>query len=134
MDNIVIRSIITWFLFIPIAIINGIIREKVYRPYVGDLAGHQISTVIAIIAFFTLSHFMLGDRLSGVSTTTVFLIGLMWMLLTITFEFGFGYFVEHIRLEKLVEDYNLLKGRVWGLMLLTIVITPYIIKLIRNIE
>ena len=134
MDNIVIRSVITWFLFVPIAIINGFIREKVYKPRIGDLAAHQLSTVFAILAFLTFTYVMLGDRLSEVPTLTALLIGLMWMLMTITFEFGFGYFVEHIRWEILFEDYNLLKGRVWGLMLLTILITPYIIKLVNGIE
>jgi len=35
----------TWFLFMILAIINAGIRNGVYKPIVGDLTAHQISTL-----------------------------------------------------------------------------------------
>ena len=41
----VIITIGAWFLFMVLAIINAGIRNGVYKPVVGDLAAHQISSI-----------------------------------------------------------------------------------------
>ena len=41
-----------WLVFVVIAIINAAVRNKVYKPVVGDLAAHQISTVIFVSLIF----------------------------------------------------------------------------------
>jgi len=38
-----------WFIFMILAIINAGIRNNVYKPIVGDLAAHQISTIIFVV-------------------------------------------------------------------------------------
>lgn len=40
-----------WLVFVVIAIINAVVRNEVYKPVVGDLAAHQISTVIFVCLF-----------------------------------------------------------------------------------
>lgn len=42
---------LAWFGMMALAIINGGIRDVVYKPYVGELPAHQISTVILLILF-----------------------------------------------------------------------------------
>ena len=53
-------------------------------------------------------------------------IGIIWLGLTILFEFGFGYYVMGNTWEKLLHDYNLAEGRVWSLFLVWITIAPYV--------
>src|SRR5687767_3349723 len=71
-DTVYFRAIITWLLFIPIAVLNGTLRELVYRPFTGELAAHQISTATASIAFFTLAYFCLRHHLQTTSRNTLF--------------------------------------------------------------
>lgn len=132
LQSFIIKSIITWFMFIPIAITNGIIREKFYKPVVGDLAAHQISTVIASAAFILLSYVMLKQNISRADINSLFLIGLMWVVMTILFEFGFGHYISKQPWDRLLADYNLLKGRVWGLFLILIFFVPYLISLLKK--
>ena len=122
----------TWALFIPVAIANGITRDLVYKPWVGDLAAHQISTIIAISAFITLVYFLRKSDFKDMTGLRLFIIGLVWVFMTIIFEFGFGFYVDKIPFEKLLADYNILKGRVWSLMLITELFTPIIVKVISR--
>ena len=132
MKTIIIRAILTWFLFIPVAISNGITREKLYKPIVGDLPAHQISTVIASVAFIVLTYYMLGRKLMNLNNLQLFLIGLMWVVMTIAFEFGFGHYLDGQSWQKLFLDYNLFKGHVWGLFLLVVLVSPFLGKLLKN--
>lgn len=122
----------TWALFIPVAIANGITRDLVYKPWVGDLAAHQISTIIAISAFITLVYFLRKSDFKDMTGLRLFIIGLVWVFMTIIFEFGFGFYVDKIPFEKLLADYNILKGRVWSLMLITELFTPITVKVISR--
>ncbi|HWH07001.1 MAG TPA: hypothetical protein VNU47_00515 [Candidatus Paceibacterota bacterium] len=123
------RAILTWVLFIPIAITNGIVRESLYAPYVGDLAAHQISTAVAIIAYIALAYVMLRKRIIAASPRDLWLIGLLWVIMTIAFEFGFGHYVDGTPWSELLADYNLFAGHVWGLFLLGIFVTPHLVRM-----
>ena len=112
----------------PIAILNGIAREFMYKPVVGDLTAHQISTVIACIAFFLLAYSMLKEQVSRATNRTLLLVGAMWVGMTVLFEFTFGHYVDGISWERLLADYNIFYGRVWGLFLLFILMTPLLAK------
>lgn len=126
---IITRLLITWLLFLPLAILNGIAREKIYRTNVGDLASHQISTAIAVVAYFALAYFLWRNVATGLSTPALFAVGGIWVLMTICFEFGFGHYVDGRSWEWLFQDYNIFKGRLWGLFLLFIFLSPYLVKL-----
>ena len=52
--------------------------------------------------------------------------------MTMLFEFGFGHYVAKTPWKKLFHDYNLLKGRVWSLFLLTDLVSPLLVKLVKN--
>ena len=132
MKKLISRSILTWVLFTPIAILNGIIRETTYKNLVGDFAAHQISTILAIIAFLILSYFMLRRHISFATTTQLFLIGLSWFIITIIFEFSFGHFVDGNTWQSLINDYNIFQGRLWILFLINEIFTPCFVKKIAN--
>ncbi len=52
--------------------------------------------------------------------------GLIWLLLTIFFEFIAGHYIFGNPWDRIVGDYNILKGRIWSLVLLTTFLAPYI--------
>ena len=58
------------------------------------------------------------------SASQAWLIGLIWLCLTIAFEFGFGHFVVAHPWNRLFADYDLLSGRVWSVFLLWILFMP----------
>lgn len=107
-----------------IAVINGAARDFFYKKYVGELAGHQISTIILIILFgiyFTtiFKKYPLKSEISALQ------VGMLWLILTLLFEFGLGKLNGH-SWANLFEDYNLMKGRVWIFVPIWVSVAPYI--------
>ncbi|MDT3695359.1 MAG: hypothetical protein ROY99_03135 [Ignavibacterium sp.] len=124
MKNIYIH-ILWWFAFSFVAILNGVIREATYKDLVGDLAAHQISTVTGII-FFGVIFYFIFKKWKIETKDHALILGFIWLVLTILFEFGFGHYVMGNSWDKLLFDYNLSEGRIWGLFLFWLLIAPYI--------
>lgn len=122
--NLFIKTVFYWLVFIPLAIINGTVRNYVYQPFVGDLIGHQISTFSAILLFCGMMFVFVKWNLHQVSRNRMIIVGLLWCGLTILFEFGFGHYIMGHSWEKLFFDYNLFAGRLWFLVLLTLLVGP----------
>ena len=97
-----------------------------YKPAVGDLAAHQISSVIFIAVILSVTFAILKFSHLELSDFEALLMGAIWFCLTITFEFAAGHYVFGNPWEKLLADYNILEGRIWSLVLLTILLAPYI--------
>jgi hypothetical protein len=118
------RYILAWFPIVILAVMNGAIRDLAYKPFVGDLAAHQISTVTLII-LLTLYLWLVGRKWRIGSGWQAWFIGSLWLLMTIAFEFGLGHYVLNHPWEKLLRDYNVLEGRVWVFILLAVLTGPY---------
>ena len=118
----------TWLLFMILAIINAGIRNGVYKPIVGDLAAHQISTITLIILILVATYLILKFSDLKLNDSEAFLMGAIWLVLTIIFEFIAGHYVFGNSWEKLFTDYNILKGRVWSLVLLITFFAPYLVN------
>ena len=115
----------SWLGMVALAIINGAIREKLYGPFMQELSAHQVSTFIALVLF----GIYIGSltRIWPIaSPTQAIVIGGLWLMMTIMFEFIFGHFVMGHPWGKLLADYNLIKGRVWVLVLVWTASAPYV--------
>ena len=53
-----------------------------------------------------------------------FLIGSLWLALTLAFEFGFGHWAGGKSWHELLQDYNLLAGRVWVFIPIVTAVAP----------
>lgn len=124
------RAIITWFLFLPVPIINGVLREKWYKAIVGQASAHQIGTIAVSTIFFVYAYVSLKSKISVLSNVDLLKIGLLWLTMTVVFEFGIG-IVAGRSWEYMLADYNIFKGRIWVLVLLVIFVSPFLVKLIK---
>jgi hypothetical protein len=122
---------LAWIPMVFIAIANGVARDWGYKRYVTELRAHQISTLIGAV-LFTIYTWALGRRWPLESSAQAFTIGAIWVVLTIAFEILFGHFVAKFTWRKLAMDYNLLKGRVWVLILLWLFVLPYAVYRFRS--
>lgn len=122
------NTIITWLMLLVLAILNGTLRNIVYKPWVGDLWAHQISTVVAIVVFTAVIFLRFKDQVSQYSYGQLLWVGIVWVGMTIIFEFIGGHYLFGNSWEKLLADYNIFKGRVWVLVLATELLAPVVIK------
>lgn len=123
----VLKYFLAWFLMIPIAVLNGTVREFVYGPRMSELAAHQLSTFIAMV-LFAVYTWILGRIMPLAGALQALQVGLMWLVLTVVFEFGMGRFISGHSWSRLFEDYNLLAGRVWVLIPMSVFVLPYLVN------
>jgi hypothetical protein len=116
-----------WVIFVVLAIINGAIRERFYKPKLGDLSAHRISTIILIVVIFIGTYLFLKLIKLEYTQKDLILIGLMWLAMTIIFEFVFGHYVMGNPWDRLLADYNILKGRIWSLVLVAETFAPILV-------
>jgi hypothetical protein len=105
-----------WILLAVVAIINGSLRNFTYGKFMTELTAHQVSTLTLIILFGTVYFLFFKLTRAEFSRLDLFLIGSIWLGMTILFEFVFGHFVMGNPWEKLLADYNIFKGRTWILI------------------
>ena len=119
------RYVSVWFVLVIVAIINGTIRNVVYKDCLGDLRAHQLSTLTGVILFgLVIWGFTRLWKIT--SAGQAWTIGFLWLALTIVFEFLFGHYVMGNSWSKLFHDYNIFAGRVWILVLIWTTIAPYV--------
>lgn len=128
--KIVVKYTAGWIGLVVLAIINGTIREKGYGRFMTELSAHKLSTVIRLGLFGIYIWILTGVWRIG-STRQAFVIGGAWLVLTIVFEFFFGHYVMGHPWSRLFHDYNLLKGRMWVLVLIFTAVAPYVFYRLR---
>jgi hypothetical protein len=125
------KYLIAWVPMIFIAILNGILRENIFTQYLTELRAHQAST-LSLIIFFAIYIWALIRFWKPESSSQALWIGIIWLGMTIIFEFGFGHFVMGHPWSRLFNDYNLLAGRVWIFVLLWVAVAPWLFYRIQE--
>ena len=115
--------VLFWPVLMFLAIGNGILREATFGQSMTDLHAHQLSTAIAMF-LFGVSVFALSRYLVPTSLKQAALVGSIWLVLTLSFEFLFGRYLAGHSWSQLFQEYDLLSGRVWPLLLVWIAFLP----------
>jgi hypothetical protein len=119
------KYVIAWVPMVPIAIANGWIRETWYARHLGELRAHQVSTFTAVV-LFGVYIWALTRIWPPKSSRQALFIGLVWLVLTLAFEFVFGHYVLGHPWSRLFHDYDLSAGRVWPAVLVWLGVAPYV--------
>lgn len=118
------RALVVWLGLLLIAVGNGLFREAVLIPRLGELSGRQASTVILSLAIFVLA--LLAIRWVGPRRARdAWRVGGMWLVLTLVFEFGFGR-LRGRSWPELLADYDVAAGRIWILVLMVTMMSPWL--------
>jgi len=119
------KYVLGWVPMVFIAIANGAIREGWYGKHMSELQAHQIATITGVLLFGVYIWVLIRiwrPESAGQALT----IGLVWLGMTVGFEFIFGHYVAKRSWRDLLHDYNLFAGRVWVVVLLWVTLAPYV--------
>ena len=119
------KFIIAWVPLIFIAIANGLFRENFLAKHLKELQAHQASTA-TLVVLFGFYMWMIFRIWKPASSQQSLHIGLLWLGLTVAFEFLFGHFVAGHSWSRLINDYNIFEGRVWVVILVWVAVAPYL--------
>lgn len=117
------RALAVWFGLLILAFANGALRELALIQYVGDTVGHAISSLMLSAAILLLCWLTIVWIHPG-STREAWTISALWVALTLAFEFLAGHYLFGNSWSRLTADYNIVRGRIWVLVLLTTAVAP----------
>ena len=125
------RAIAIWLVLICAEVLHGIARAVFLVPHVGEFRSNQIgvftgSMIILVIA-------LVFVRCIGATRTVDLLaVGVLWLVLTLAFEVGFGRFVLGASWERLAADYNVLEGGLLPFGMIVLLFAPLLAGKLRG--
>ena len=128
----ILRGVLAWFPMVLIAIGNGLVRVHLFEGRMSELAAHQLSTLLGLL-LFGIYIFAFTAIWPIQSARQAWTTGLIWLAMTMTFEFLFGHYIVGHPWSRLFHDYNLAAGRVWILVLIWTTVAPYVFFRLRAV-
>ncbi len=117
------RALLVWLVILILASLNGAAREAWLIPYSGEGTGRAISTV-ALCGLVFLAAWLTIGWIHPLGPADALRVGLMWLVLTLAFEFLAGHYLFHQPWAVLLEEYDLRRGRIWVAVLVVVLFAP----------
>lgn len=119
------KYLVAWFVMLLVSIANGAARDFTYGRYMDELTAHQLSTASGIVLLgIVIRGFV--RRYPPSSGRQAVSIGLLWVALTVAFEFLFFHYVAGHSWSVLLANYNMFNGRVWIVVPVWVAAAPYV--------
>ncbi|HIS22931.1 MAG TPA: hypothetical protein IAC09_05780 [Candidatus Cryptobacteroides intestinipullorum] len=122
----ILKSLLVWVCFIPVAILNGGLREHVLARALGEKWALPLSGIILSACIFLITWLLLPRAVKALSSKDSLRIGICWVFLTIAFEFVSG-LAGGSTITELLSAYNPLTGNLWLLVLATTLLSPVMV-------
>ena len=119
------RTVVIWLGLLALAVLNGGFREAVLVPRYGREGAQAASTIILSVLILVVGWISI-PWISPRTLQDAWTIGVLWVTLTLAFEFLAGHFVFGKPWNELLADYNLLAGRIWLMVLIVTLMTPVV--------
>jgi hypothetical protein len=119
------KATLAWLLLFVVMFANGAIRVLVLQPRLGENTARQVASLSGIALVLLVSWlFVRGSPLA--KPAELFWVGVAWLCATVGFEFLFGRYVSGLSWRALLADYDVLRGRLWSLVLISVCLGPWL--------
>jgi len=125
------RAALAWLGILLLAILNGALRQALLIPRFGEQIGHIVSTLL-LSALVFVAAWVLVPWIRLPTARDAWLVGFLWLLWTLAFEFLGGHYLFKSPWERLLADYNLAQGRIWVLVLMATLLAPALVHALRR--
>jgi hypothetical protein len=124
----IVRAVVMWFLFLPVPVINGALRENWYKQKIGELKSNHVGGVVLSVTFLLYTFLFFKNEISGFSLGQLLELGFLWLAMTFVFECGIGLHAKR-SWGEIFAEYNVFTGKVWSFVMLIIFLSPLLISL-----
>ena len=121
------KAAVVWFAMALFAILNGILRENLLMPSLGETISQPLSGILLSILIFVLTYLFFPFYAKQKSLTYL-LIGVQWISMTLAFEFLFGHYVLGKSWLQILEVFNIFTGNLFTLALLVTLFAPLLVS------
>jgi hypothetical protein len=123
------RGFAVWLVIIAAETVHGILREALLAPLVGGFTARRIAFFIGLGLIFAVSLIFIR-WINARTLGQLVAVGVIWMILTLSFELGLGLILGFSR-ERILEDYDISRGGLMAFGMLFLIIAPLIASRIR---
>ncbi len=110
-----------------------VLMELVYEPAFGALAAHQIGMTTRILCIFAFAYGLVRHAV-GYTTRDLVLIGILWLALTLAFEWG-GSLLTGRSVHEILVGWHVEEGYMWPYVLLAYLFAPLVVgTLVRHFD
>jgi hypothetical protein len=124
------RAVLSWFVLLAVAFLNGAVRQFGYPSTLGDFAARQVATGVGAVALGATIWFILR-RWPLPRASQAWATGALWAALTVVFE------VALVRgggrpWDDVIAQYALWKGSLWPLLVLWVLAAPAALSAVQR--
>ena len=125
-----VRGFLVWLVIVFAESVHGTLRQIFLAPVIGDFPVRRIAFFVGLLLIFLIAYFFVRWINAPGS---LFLVGLLWAILTLVFEIALGFFILGYSPERVFEDYDISRGGLMGFGLLFMVFSPWLAAKLREI-
>lgn len=124
------RALLVWLLMMALEIVQGVLRNQFLAPLFGSLRSRQIGVLSGSVLILAVAILTIG-WIRPTSERSLLEIGAMWLVLTLSFEFGLGRATNR-PWDDLLADYDLTRGGFLSFAMVLLALSPWIAARIRG--
>lgn len=124
--NKILKSLLIWLCFIPLAVLNGGLREYVLNDMIGEAVALPLSGISLSLLIMAVSALAL-PRLGRFSLRENVQTGFLWAVLTVAFELSL-WLAGGGNCASFISANNPLTGNLWLLVVASTFLSPIIIN------
>jgi hypothetical protein len=131
--QLLVQSILAWLVILGLAVANGAFRDMVLIPELGKVKGLLWSGILLGLLVSLVAYTFVRLK-QGITVLQSLLIGVLWLCLTLAFEFAFGRLVQGKSWDELLGAYTFKDGNLWSFVVLMTFLSPYLAVLAKAEE
>jgi hypothetical protein len=123
--SLLLRSFEVWLLIAAAESLHGTLREALIAPRIGDFRARQIA-VFSGSAIIIAIAFLFRKWINARSMSESLEAGAFWVVLTLAFEIGLGRLVMGLPWDRILSDYDIVRGGLMPIGLVIMLLAPAI--------
>lgn len=124
------KAAAAWLVLFVVMFANGALRVLVLEPRLGEDLARQVASLSGVMLVLLVSWLFVAAAPEA-RPAQLWRVGVGWLCATVAFEFLFGRFVSGQSWQALLADYDLLRGRLWSLILVSVCLGPWLCGAVR---
>jgi hypothetical protein len=132
MMKLLLRATGLWLVLLLTAILNAALREQLFAPWLGKTAALPLSGITLSLLVFGITLISI-PRFGNLRSTRYFTIGLVWVVLTLTFEILLGHFLLGLSWRETARVLNVTQGNLFVLVLVVSLLSPWLAARLRGL-
>jgi hypothetical protein len=125
MSRVLRRAILVWLLLLVAMFAAGAFRVAVVAPRLSPFGTEVAGALLGVAVILVLTRPFVRS-LERPSLGTLLGIGVLWLGLTVAFEFGFFHYVGGRSWESLLAQYDVGAGHLWPFVLAAVALAPFV--------